>query len=181
MEEKNKIDTPVPGGSGTEPEALTAEAIEKLLKERDENLMSQILDKLDRQKTLEGMDADERRAAETADKIKNLEAENAKYKIEAKKGEIAKVLANRGLDANLVDVVVTSDNDEEIIKKINVIENIIKNSVDEQVKKRIAGTKPGVSNVDTSSITKEKFASLSIAEQQQIFNENPSLYEQMIK
>ncbi len=180
MENTGTTPTPVTPNGGAEPEALTAETLEKLLNKRDEALANRILGKLEHQKSLESMDEEERKAAETADKIKNLEAENAKYKIEAKKGEIAKVLANRGLDANLVDIVVTSDNDEEIIKKINVVESIIKNSVDEQVKKRIAGSKPGAPNVDTSGMTKEKFAALSIAEQQQIFVENPSLYEKMI-
>lgn len=180
MENTGTTPTPATPDGGTKPEALTAETLETLLNKRDETLVNQILGKLEHQKSLESMDEDERKAAENEDKIKTLEAENAKYKIEAKKGEIAKVLANRGLDANLVDIVVTSDNDEEIIKKINVIENIIKNSVDEQVKKRIAGSKPGAPSVDTSGMTKEEFAALSIAEQQQIFNENPSLYEKLI-
>ena len=111
MENTGTTPTPATPDGGTKPEALTAETLETLLNKRDETLVNQILGKLEHQKSLESMDEDERKAAENEDKIKTLEAENAKYKIEAKK---------------------------------------------------------------------EEFAALSIAEQQQIFSENTSLYEKLI-
>lgn len=92
------------------------------------------------------------------------------------KAEATKVLADRGLNVSLVDFVV-SDDAETMKANIDLLDKAFKASVKAEVDKRIASPTPRKNFVDTDTMTREKFNSLSMLEQQRLLNENPSLMD----
>lgn len=61
-------------------------------------------------------------------------------------------------------------------KKIAILEKAFKASVKAEVEKRIGSTTPKKA-MDDDTITKEDFRKLSLAQQQELFNTNPTLYK----
>lgn len=135
---------------------------------------------LSKQKSLAGLDEDARTRAAAEQKIADLEEQLEKYRLMATKTEITKVLSNRGLDPNLVDFVVTTDDTEECMQKIETLEGIFKKMVKSEVNQRLKSPVPktAVTQKETA-LTPEVFRKMSLAEQQQLFKANEELYREL--
>ena len=97
------------------------------------------------------------------------------------KNEASKILADKGLDLALVDFIVAEDADT-MMSNIKMLDVAFKNSVKNEVEKRLKGSTPkdnlhGPSDV----ITKEQFKKMSLAEMAAIERENPTLFKELIK
>lgn len=90
------------------------------------------------------------------------------------KNEASKVLADKGLSLQLVDFVVAEDA-ETMKANIDLLDKAFKASVKAEVEKRMASTTPKKNFIDTDAMTKEKFNSLSMLEQQRLIQDNPDL------
>lgn len=160
--------------------ALAQTEAQKALKGQKEKYKKE----LEKQKklSLSGMDEEARQKAAQEQRIAELEEQLAEYKLVTTKAEISKILSNRGLDANLVDFVVTTDDTEECMEKIETLEKIIKNIVKKQVDARLKTTSPKNGSGETSGVvTAELFKKMSIAEQNLLYEQNKDLYMELIK
>lgn len=136
---------------------------------------------LNKQKSLVGLDEDARAKAEAEQKIADLQEELNKYMLANTKAEISKVLNNRGLDANLVDFVVTTDDTDECLEKIETLDKIFKAMLKKEIDSRLKTSSPKNSVGLDGNITREQFMKMSLAEQATLATNNKSLYEELIK
>ena len=175
-------------------DTYTKEEVLKLIQSESDRRVQQAIDKLNKkhnrqleqQRTLSALDDDERKAAEKDILIHELEEELEKAQLSNTKAEIAKVLSNRGMSAELVDFVVTSNDEEECLNKINILEKIYKDMVKKEVGERMKGFGGGQISSNGSgslggSITKEQFAKMSLSERNDVFMKNRELYNELTK
>lgn len=135
-----------------------------------------------KQRSLENLDEEQRAKAMQEQRIAELEEEVAKHRLLSTKNEIAKVLDKRGLSIELVDFVVTTDDEDECIEKIETLEKIFKQMVKDEVNKRLKSTAPKNANTQKETVlTKETFKKMTLAEQQQLYVTNKELYEELSK
>ncbi len=135
-----------------------------------------------KQKSLENLDEEQRAKAIQEQRIAELEEEVAKHRLLSTKNEIAKVLDKRGLSIELVDFVVTTDDEDECIEKIETLDKIFKQMVKDEVNKRLKSTAPKNANTQKETLlTKDAFKKMTLAEQQQLYVTNKELYEELSK
>lgn len=173
-----------------EAKTYTQDELLALLQSETDKRVSQALQtqqkkyekQLQKEKSLSQLDAEERAKAESEMRIAELEEQLQGFRLTSTKAEISKVLANRGLDVNLVDYVVTTDDTEECIAKIDTLDKIFKKMVKQEVEKRINTSTPKTSTVGLDgAITKEQFMKMSISEQTDLYHNNKDLYMQLSK
>ena len=152
--------------------------IQQAIYKNSQNEKKKYEKELEKQKSLIGLDEQERLKAEKAD----LEQQLAEYKLTNIKLDTIKVLEKRGLSAELVDFVVLSTDVEEVQANIEKLDKLFKKSVADEVAKRVGSTTTKNSNnSNNNGITKEQFRKMSIAEQTELFNTNKELYMQLAK
>lgn len=126
------------------------------------------------------MDADEKYRYELEQRERTIAQKEQELALAENKAECSKILASKGISADLVDFVVDADA-ETMQANINLLDRAFKDSVKAEVEKRLASESPKGGNGYTDGMTKEQFRKLSINDQQQLYSENPELYKQMIK
>lgn len=94
------------------------------------------------------------------------------------KAEATKILAEKGLNPQLVDFVVAESADD-MASNIDLLERAFKLSVKAEVEKRLASNSPKKSLPLDKSITKEDFMKMSYAEMVQLKTQNPELYREL--
>lgn len=136
-------------------------------------------------------------ARKEAEKLANMNAEEkARYQIEQREKEIAdkernwtlkenkyecsKILSEKNLPVAFAEYIVAEDA-ETMKKNIDLFDNEFKKAVQREVEARIKGTTPPKDSTKTDVLTKETFAKLSISQQQELYNNNRDLYNQLIK
>lgn len=93
------------------------------------------------------------------------------------KAEASKALNERGISIALADFVVAEDADT-MMENIKLLEDEFKKSVKAEVEKRLSSNSPK-KNLGTGEITREEFMKLPTAKQQEIYEQNPNLYNKM--
>lgn len=165
-----------------ETKTYTQEEVDALLQSESDRRVSMAL------KKAEQKNAEKLREAEKLAKMN--EADKYQYELEQRekaiaekekalalaenKNEASKVLADKGLSLQLVDFVVAEDA-ETMKANIDLLDKAFKASVKAEVEKRMASTTPKKNFIDTDAMTKEKFNSLSMLEQQRLIQDNPDL------
>ena len=158
--------------------SLVASEIQKALDKQ--NKKNQKEEK--RQRSLENLDEEQRAKALQEQRIAELEEEVAKHRLLSTKNEIAKVLGNRGLSVELVDFVVTTDDEDECIEKIDTLEKIFKQMVKDEVNRRLKSTAPKNANTQKETVlTKEMFKKMTLSQQQELYVTNKELYLELSK
>lgn len=189
------------GGTGEEPagqpeqaekENYTKEELLQLLQSETDKRVQQALKtqqkkyekEIKNQKSLIGLDEESRTQAEKDQRISDLEEELGKYRLSNTKAEISKVLNNRGLDANLVDFVVTTDDTDECLERIEALDKIFKAMLKKEVDARLrtnSSTPKGSTVGLDGTVTRESFAKMSLAEQAALATNNRQLYDELTK
>lgn len=172
-----------------EPKAYSQEEVLQLIQSEADKRVTEALKKqqkkyekeLTKQKSLVGLDEEARSKAEQEQKIAELQEQLGQYQLAATKAEIAKVLSTRGLDANLVDFVVTSTDQEECLEKIETLDGIFKTMVKKEVDVRLRSTTPKSTFGLNGEVTKEQFNKMSIREQSLLMQSNPNLVNTLLK
>lgn len=172
---------------GTEEKrTYTKEEVEKLLQQETDRRVSAAMRKADAKKA---------EAVKEAQRLAEMSAEQkAQYQLEQKERELAereqrlsvaentaealKVLADKGLRPALVRFVVAPDA-ETMMDNINELEKEFKASVKAEVERRLAGSTPKRNLPPDRAIGKEEFARMNLAQQQEIYRNNPELYKQL--
>lgn len=96
------------------------------------------------------------------------------------KNEASKILAEKGLSLQLVDFVVAEDADT-MAANIKTLETEFNKSVKAEVEKRLASNSPKRNLPVDKELTKDDFRKMSTVELMQLKQENPDLYNSMIK
>lgn len=169
-----------------EVKTYTQEEVDKLLQSEADRRVTMALAKAEKK------NADKLREAEKLAKMN--EAEKYEYELERRekaiadkerelalaenKNEASKILAERGIDLQLVDFVVAEDA-ETMADNIQRLDRAFKHSVKIEVEKRLGSNAPKKNLPPDETITKESFRKMSLAEQNRLAVDNPSLYKEL--
>lgn len=185
--EENKVN-----GSGTETQeegievkTYTEEEVMKLLQSEADKRVSAALAKqkkeYDKKLSLSQLDEQARGEAEKNMRIQELEEKLKEYTVLQNKNEIVKVLSARGLNPAFADLVEIGEDVEEAQKKIEQLDKLFKQAVQDEVKKRLGGSMPKDTQKATNELTKEDFKKMTLAQKSKLFNENPELFKELSK
>ena len=172
------------GQEEVETVTLTQEELNALLQQEGDRRVTQALDK-QKKKTEAKLKEAEKLAKMSAEEKYAYELEQRELAIEAKERELAlaenknvasKILAEKGISLDLVDFVLAEDA-ETMNENINKLDKAFKKSVKDEVTKRIGSNVPKKSEVEPTTLTKEQFNKLSLAELQKLRNEDPEIFE----
>ena len=96
------------------------------------------------------------------------------------KNEASKILSEKGISLQLVDFVVNED--AEITNaNISILDKAFKQSVKEEVERRLSSKVPMKSlPTEMSGITKEQFQKMSVTELARLKQEQPEVFQQMV-
>lgn len=167
-----------------EIKTFTAEEVEKMIDSR----ISKAYVKWDKEKnkavekakSLAEMSEAERQT----EHIKELETKAAEYERKIAVMENTKVCleecSKRNIPAEFNQFIVCDDADV-MLERLNTFEKTLKKMINEEVKKKLPSTVVEKGSVDINKITKEQFNSMTLSEQNRIFNENKELYMQLTK
>lgn len=172
-----------------ESKAYSQEEVLQLIQSEADKRVTEALKKqqkkyekeLNKQKSLVGLDEEARGKAEQEQTIAELQEQLGQYQLAATKAEIAKVLSTRGLDANLVDFVVTSTDQDECLEKIETLDKIFKTMVKKEVDSRLKSNTPKSTLGLGGEITKAQFNKMTLAEQSELYTNNKDLYTQLTR
>lgn len=169
-----------------EVKTYTQEEVNDLLQREADRRVSMALAKAEKK------NADKLREAEKLAKMN--EAEKYEYELERRekaiadkerelalaenKNEASKILAERGIDLQLVEFVVAEDA-ETMADNIQRLDRAFKHSVKIEVEKRLGSNAPKKNLPPDETITKESFRKMSLAEQNRLATDNPSLYREL--
>ena len=177
LEEKNTED---------EGRTYTQEEVEKLLQSEADKRVTAALKKAERKQEaavkeaarLAKMDEEQRYQYELEQREKAIAAKERELALAENKAAAAAVLSNRGLSAELVNLVVAEDADL-MNSNISLLEKAFKQSVKAEVEKRLASTTPKKNLPLDNAIDKDSFRHMSLAQQVEIYNNQPELYKSL--
>ncbi len=146
-----------------------------------DSMISKMADKFEKkyekkykqQVSLAGLDEKERAIAEKDIALKEMEERLKNYELNQSKMELTKVLGARGLSTELIDIINVTGDVTADQKMIDTIDKIFKAMVAKEVQARIGGSTPKGSVVDTTAMTREKFAQLNDNEKIAFLKSNP--------
>jgi len=171
----------------TEKKSYTQEELDAIVQKEADRRVSQAM------KTAEKKNADKMREAE---KLAQMDAtQKYEYQLEQRERAIAekekqlalaenknvagKILADKGLSLDFIDFVVAEEA-ESMNLNIKAIEKAFKASVKAEVEKRIGTKAPRKAEVPYSNLTKADFAKMSLAQQAQLYKDEPEIYKSLI-
>lgn len=182
--EDNNNDTENKNTDTGDKKTYTQEEVLEMLQRESDKRVSQALkkqeQKFQKQMSLSKLDGDERERAEKDDRIAELEAQLAEFRIEKNKSELKSTLAARGLDAQFADLLNIGDDTQENQKLISDFDKLFKRAVNAEVEKRISGTNikgNNSTNKDTGAMTVEKYNKMTVEEATRYLNSNPEFKE----
>lgn len=192
MEEINSVETTTDSTSGVEenkePKTYTEAELMDIVQREADRRVSQALKKAQAKfeakqseaEKLRAMDETQRKEYEFQQKLKDFEDQKREFAITQNKLEASKVLSERGLPVQFVDYIVAEDADT-MMEAIKTFEKQWKAAVSDAVSHALAKSgKPTASALPQTGLTKEAFKKMSLAQQAELFNTNPSLYKEMV-
>ena len=182
--EDNNNDTENKNTDTGDKKTYTQEEVLEMLQRESDKRVSQALkkqeQKFQKQMSLSKLDGDERERAEKDDRIAELEAQLAEFRIEKNKSELKSTLAARGLDVQFADLLNIGDDTQENQKLISDFDKLFKRAVNAEVEKRISGTNikgNNSTNKDAGAMTVEKYNKMTVGEATRYLSSNPEFKE----
>lgn len=167
----------------TDPKTYTQEEVLALLQKESDKRVTQALEKqkkkYEQKLSLSGLDEVERTKAEKDMRIQELEEKVKEFNILQNKNEVVKVLAARKLNPAFADVIAIDDDLEAAQKKIETLDKLFKEAVQAEIKTRLNGGTPKTGGSDTGEITAEAFKKMTLAQQSEIYKNNPELWKKL--
>lgn len=176
---------PEPPEGNPEPKTFTMEEMQAEIDRRVTAALKKQQKKSDEKikeaERLAKMNAEEKAQYELDQREKRIAEKEQELALAENKAECAKILANKGISTDLVDFVVDADADT-MQANIKLLEKAFKESVKSEVEKRLASDPPkGGGGFSADGMTREQFRTLSIAEQQKLYDEHPEVFKQMVQ
>ena len=180
-------------GQGTDENVITitqeelAELISKKTQSEVDRRVTQavkkVSDKYEKQLSLSKLDESAREAAEKDMRIQELENQLKEYSILQNKNEVTKTLAGRGLSPEFAEILVIGDDIDAAQQNIETLDKLFKAAVSEEVKKKLASasTTPSSGIDGNISVLKDEFNKMTLAEKTKLYEDNPELYEKLVK
>ena len=166
------------------PKTYTQEEVDALLQKEGDRRVTEALKKAERKQAdkakeaekLARMNATEKYEYELEQREKAIAEKERALTLAENKNEASKILAEKDIDLALVDFVVAEDADtmNENIKKLD-------KAIKASVAKRLAGKSPAKAPEVNETITKERFAKMTLAEQNQLYINDPELYQRLVQ
>ena len=185
--------TPIEETKVEEKQTYTGEEVNALLQSEADRRVSSAMKKKEREiaalkkqieneKTLSQLDEDSRAAAEKDMRIAELEGQLKDFQLAQTKNEVMKVLGARGLSAEFADMLAIGTDAEAAQQMIDAFDKLFKKEVAREVKARLATSSniPQIADAMSGKMTAEKFRSLSLAEQQAMYNADPELVRNLL-
>lgn len=162
----------------------TEEEVKALLQKEGDKRVSEAMKKAERKsqarikeaEKLAQMNEEQKYQYQLEQREKAIAEKEKELAVAENKATASQVLADRGISAKLVDMVVAEDADE-MMDNINLLESAFKESVKAEVEKRLASTTPKKNLPLDTQITKEKFRKMPLSAQAEIYKSNPDLYK----
>ena len=168
-----------------EQKTYTQEEVDALLQQESDRRVSSALKKAEKKnqekikeaEKLAKLSEQERFQYELEQREKAIAEKEKQMALMENKAEASKALNERGISIALADFVVAEDADT-MMENIKLLEDEFKKSVKAEVEKRLSSSSPK-KNLESGEITREDFMKLPTARQQEIFEQNPNLYNKM--
>ena len=183
MEENNTLETQATEGQETQ-KTYTQEEVEALLQKEGDKRVTQAMKKAEEKKRREvreaeklaQMDAQQRYQYELEKREEELAEKERRLILMENTAEASKILSNKGLSLDLVDLVIADDADT-MNDNIARLDRAFKKSVKEEVERRLGSATPKKNLPPDETITRERFAQMSLREQAALYENNPELYK----
>jgi len=122
------------------------------------------------------MNEDERLRYDLEQRMKELDEREAKIKVEENRAVASSILSSKDYQIDLagVDLVVAED-----AETMNERIKILKKCVQAARAQMLAGKSPQKAPEANEAITKERFAEMSLAEQNKLYHDDPELYQKL--
>lgn len=159
---------------------LTEKELQSMIDKRVSQALATQKQKLEEANKLANMSAEERREAEYQEKIKALEAREAKLARAEMLTELTKQLSEKNLPVESADFLIGKDADA-TSANLKAFEKMFNKAVSAQVAQQLGGNAPQASTNETGAITKEQFSKMTLAQQSQLYRDNPELYNSLVK
>lgn len=168
----------------TEKETYSKEEVMELLqKETDRRVTSALKKQAEKQaqklkeaERLSQMSAEQKYEYELSQREAAIVEKERQLTLAENKNAASKVLADKGLDLSLIDLVV-ADEAEVMNERINLLDKAFKKSVKAEVEKRLASKSP-VSTLDQNkTYSKSDFARMTLAQLAELKKTQPELFE----
>ena len=157
---------------------LTKKELQSLIDKRVSQALATQKKKLDEAYRLANMSAEEKREHEYNERLKALEAREAELAKKELMAELTKQLSEKNLPIESADFLLGKDADT-TNQNLKAFEKMFNKAVSAQVAQRLGGNVPQASTNETGAITKEQFRKMSLAQQSQLYREDPELYRQL--
>lgn len=165
-----------------EVKTYTQEEVMALLQQEADKRVTQALDKqkkkYEKQISLSGLDETQRTQAEKDMKIQELEERLKDFNTLTAKNEVIKVLSARNLSADFADIIAIGEDVEEAQARIDKLDKLFKQAVQDEVRKKVNTGVPKKGS-STEELTKEQFKKLTLAQQSEVYMNNPELFKKL--
>lgn len=167
-----------------EPKTYTQEEVDKLLQSEADRRVNEAMKKAERKKEaaikeatkLAKMDEEQRYQYELEQREKAIADKERELALAENKATASMVLSNRGISAELVNLVVAEDADT-MNQNIQLLEKAFKESVKAEVEKRLATSTPKKNLPLDTAISRDSFRRMPLSKQAEIYRTNPELYK----
>lgn len=148
--------------------------VSSALKKQEEKLHKEFETKQREAEKLRSMNENEKFVYELEQREKLIEQKERELALAENKNEASKILAEKGLSLSLVEFVV-ADSADVMKSNIDLLDKAFKQSVKEEVEKRLSSKTPKQNFVSEDTMTKEMFNKLPVHKQQDLLKNNPAL------
>lgn len=171
---------------GLAAKTYTEAEVQELLQKESDRRVSEAMKKAERKtqakikeaEKLAKMNDEERFQHELEAREKAIEEKERQLALAENKAQASSILAEKGLSAKLVDMVVAEDADT-MMDNINLLDSAFKASVKAEVEKRLSSTTPKKNLSIDGTINKEQFRKMPLSQQAEIYKNNPELYQSL--
>ena len=179
------IETPVVEGQ-EEVKTYSEEEVARMLQVEADRRVSQALAKqqakfkqqMDEAEKLRTMNEEQKAQYQLEQRIKEIEAKEKEFALKENRYEAQKIMAEKNIPLAFADFIVAEDA-ETMMANISLFEKEFRAAVRAEVDKRIASPAPKANiGVDTA-ITKEQFMKMTIAQQMELYKQDPELYKRL--
>ena len=167
-----------------EPKTYTQEEVDKLLQSEADRRVNEAMKKAERKKEaaikeatkLAKMDEEQRYQYKLEQREKAIADKERELALAENKATASMVLSNRGISAELVNLVVAEDADT-MNQNSQLLEKAFKESVKAEVEKRLATSTPKKNLPLDTAISRDSFRKMPLSKQAEIYRTNPELYK----
>lgn len=157
---------------------MTEKELQSAIDKRVSQALATQKQKLDEANKLANMTAEEKREHEYNEKLKALEAREAKLARAELMTELTKQLSAKNLPLESADFLIGKDA-ETTNENLKTFEKMFNKAVSAQVASKLGGNAPQAETATPGAVTKEQFKKMTLAQQSQLYHTDPELYQSL--